>query len=900
MGYQLGVDIGTTFTAAAIHHDGDAQVLPLSTESALVPSLVGLHPEGPVVVGTSAAALADYDESLVASAFKRRMGDPTPIEVAGTPHDASWYMACALAWVADNASHQRGERPQVVAVTHPANWHSHKITRMQQAIVGANLDPESTVLLTEPEAAAIGYAAEHDVAVGETMVVYDLGGGTFDTAVLRREATGFTILGRPQGMERLGGLDFDAAIYRYVTDRLGPAFNKLDRSDPAISRQLARLRQDCISAKEALSFHTRADVAVAVGPLRQQVELTRSNFESLIHPVLMESIGAVRRLLHSAELDNRQISRILLAGGSSRIPLVAEVISSELGRSVAVDAEPKHIVALGAAHAAARSVPTEAAARQPVSNTNGATPPKPPVERATRAQPETPLSNSLELSLESETATNHNGSTPTPTPAPTPAAPTQIAEPASQPMRPADPTPSRPNRSVPATRRPPTVIADGDNVRPATPAPEHRGEPKTDVVAPASRQTPQPKAETPVAQPIPETNDEPSSPTPTVAAPQPVIGDRSAGTGAPPASPERGDNHMLGTTTAAFTPKPSRRRRLTYLAVAAILLIVMVGTAVVLRGILNNDQPQEAGGSSTSLAEPGSWPSTITMSIKTVPGVNIEQLVVVQILEDELGIDIDVRPSSDYVGVVDDLSSGTAGLGILDAFNYSIATGAGSEIEPAAVQTDEPGDPGYTHSYGLTAIDNDNVRSLDEFSSGVVCFADRDSLSGFRMPASGLKTVGVDLSSASSPVTVQIAGSETSAVRFIADGTCPVGFVSSEAIADLLLDGDLPGLADATGEVGETNPSAATLKVVWQSPKIMNGPMAMSSSLPQSLREAISETLANKANRQWAAANGYCRDSDASCTINSNNGWGYAPTTDVDFDGMRQLCRPGAGNACRP
>jgi plastocyanin len=220
-----------------------------------------------------------------------------------------------------------------------------------QALRLADLTDAQTI--TEPEAAAISYASAERVEPGSVVAVYDLGGGTFDAAVLKKVGTGFEIMGTPEGVEHLGGIDFDQAIFGHVSEAVGGALEELDPSDPAALQAAGRLRGEIVDAKEALSTDTEASIPVTLPNLQTQVRLTRAEFEAMIRPSITESIAALRRALASAGVQADDVSRVLLVGGSSRIPLVSEMVSAELGRPVAVDAHPKHAIPLGAALAAA-------------------------------------------------------------------------------------------------------------------------------------------------------------------------------------------------------------------------------------------------------------------------------------------------------------------------------------------------------------------------------------------------------------------------------------------------------------------------------------------------------------------------------------------------------------------
>ena len=200
---------------------------------------------------------------------------------------------------------------------------------------------------TEPEAAAAQYAAQTRVAPGDKVAVYDLGGGTFDACVLEKTDTGFRALGTPEGVEHLGGVDFDEAVLRHVLGALGAGAAALDPEDPAVTVGLARLRRDCVEAKEALSTDVDTLVPVALPGLSTTVRITRAEFELMIRPALTETVAAMGRALQSAQVEPGTLRSILLVGGSSRIPLVSEMLHREFTVPTALDTHPKHDVALG-------------------------------------------------------------------------------------------------------------------------------------------------------------------------------------------------------------------------------------------------------------------------------------------------------------------------------------------------------------------------------------------------------------------------------------------------------------------------------------------------------------------------------------------------------------------------
>ena len=350
--YQVGIDLGTTYTAAAVFRDGAATIFTLGTRNAAIPSVVLLREDGTILTGDAAERRAMSEPERVVREFKRRLGDTTPLIVGGKPHTAEALTAMLLRSVIDDVRAREGGEPSRIVITHPANWGTYKRDLLKQAVSSTGLDASVVGFLTEPEAAALSYAAQERIDPGEVVAVYDLGGGTFDAAVLRRTPEGFSVLGKPEGIERLGGIDFDAAVFSHVTGGLGTALAELDREDPAALAAMARLRQDCVEAKEALSSDTDATIPVLLPNFQTEVRITRQEFETLVRPSLFDSIDGMKRAVESAGIEMSEVSRVLLVGGSSRIPLVSLMVTSELGRPVAVDAHPKHAIAIGAAFAA--------------------------------------------------------------------------------------------------------------------------------------------------------------------------------------------------------------------------------------------------------------------------------------------------------------------------------------------------------------------------------------------------------------------------------------------------------------------------------------------------------------------------------------------------------------------
>ena len=318
-----------------------------------MPSVVYLGADQTVLVGEPAVRRSASDPLRVVREFKRRIGDPVPLMVGGAPVSADTLTSMVLRAVVQQVVALESGPPDHAVVTHPANWGPYKIDCLWQAIRMATLDQLCPVsLMSEPEAAAAYYASTERLEPGEVIAVYDLGGGTFDAAVLRRTATGWEFLAPAEGIERLGGIDFDEAVLAHVNSATNGRLQALDPTDTAAMAALLRLRSDCVDAKEALSSDIDATIRVAFPDYQAEVRITRAEFEAMIEPSVRVSVDALRRVLRSAGVEPDRLRAVLLVGGSSRIPIVSQIIGQSLHVPVAVDAHPKHSVALGAAHAA--------------------------------------------------------------------------------------------------------------------------------------------------------------------------------------------------------------------------------------------------------------------------------------------------------------------------------------------------------------------------------------------------------------------------------------------------------------------------------------------------------------------------------------------------------------------
>ncbi|MDQ3906101.1 MAG: Hsp70 family protein, partial [Actinomycetota bacterium] len=368
MGYWLGIDVGGTVTAAAVcRRDTPAEVVTLASGSATVPSVLYLSEQGQVVVGDAAQRRAVTDPDRVVRGFTGRIGDEVPMVIGGHAYSAAQLTAMVVGWVVDRVAAQQGGPAAAVVVTHPASWGDYKRTVLAAALADAGLS--EVQLCCDPIAAATA------AGNGQTIAVYDLGGTAFDATVVRTSPAGdTTIVGRPQSVSQLGGAHFDDAVFGHVLGAV-PALARLDPEDPATLAATAELRHACTRATQALSADTEVTIPVTVPGINTHVRLHRTEFDDLIRPYLGETLQALRHALHTAQLEPQDLDAVVLVGGSARIPLVAQLVSTELDQPVTIDTDPATTVARGAATLAARTDDTHTFAAERTADPRDALPP---------------------------------------------------------------------------------------------------------------------------------------------------------------------------------------------------------------------------------------------------------------------------------------------------------------------------------------------------------------------------------------------------------------------------------------------------------------------------------------------------------------------------------------------
>lgn len=350
----VGIDLGTTNSEIAALVGDRVEVL-VCGRSRILPSCVGLTPSGELLVGHSARnQQVVYPERTIRS-IKRLMGSSEPIAIADrhfTPPEASSFILRELVSWADVALRRKVKK---AVITVPAYFSDAERNATREA--GALAGLEVVRILNEPTAASLAYGYGHSAGDQRIVMVYDLGGGTFDVSIVRTEASVTEVLAT-HGNTRLGGDDIDEMIVnrllREFRDRHGVELE----ADNITAR--ARLRVAAEQAKCELSSgpyaRIREEALAQVGglPLHLDFELARDEFESMIRPIVESTLDSVSRAMEDAHLQPGDLHAVLLVGGSTRIPLVSEVLARFTGITPTQEVHPELCVALGAGILAAR------------------------------------------------------------------------------------------------------------------------------------------------------------------------------------------------------------------------------------------------------------------------------------------------------------------------------------------------------------------------------------------------------------------------------------------------------------------------------------------------------------------------------------------------------------------
>jgi len=349
VGFNLGVDLGTTFVAAAISDQSQIEMVTLGDRSVVTPSVVCVREDGTVVTGEAASRRAASNPGRVAREFKRRLGDPTPIRLADSNYTATELLGMLLRDVVAKVTEAEGAAPERVMLTHPANWGAFRRGLFEEVPRLAGLTETSTI--TEPEAAAAYYAASRQLGSGDLVAVYDLGGGTFDVSILEIGDGVFEVKST-NGDTFLGGEDFDMRLVSYLADQ----FQKEQGIDLRRDKlALQRLKEAAEAAKIELSSTTQTEInlpyitADQTGPKHLTLKLTRSKFEALVDDLIQKTVEPCRLALKDAGLTAGEINEVVLVGGMTRMPKVQEVVKQFFGKEPHKGVNPDEVVAVGAA-----------------------------------------------------------------------------------------------------------------------------------------------------------------------------------------------------------------------------------------------------------------------------------------------------------------------------------------------------------------------------------------------------------------------------------------------------------------------------------------------------------------------------------------------------------------------
>jgi molecular chaperone HscC len=343
----IGIDLGTTNSAAAFLGPDGPQIIPNAVGGRLTPSVVGVDGRGEVLVGAAARELQVLRPERCASLFKRHMGTDHATSLAGrtfTPEELSGLVLRSLKADADAFF---GKPVARAVITVPAYFND----RQRKATIAAGKIAGFTVerILNEPTAAAIAYGF-HDAGEDKKLLVFDLGGGTFDVSVVEL-FDGTLEVKSSAGESALGGEDFTRAVAARLLEARGVGFERAEARTP---NKVSRLIQQCERAKCLLSREESATVRVPdddgeFGPNSADVAVTREQLEKWVSPILARIELPVRRVMGDAKLARDQLDEVILVGGATRMPLVVRRVAELLGKDPRRRLNPDEVVALGAA-----------------------------------------------------------------------------------------------------------------------------------------------------------------------------------------------------------------------------------------------------------------------------------------------------------------------------------------------------------------------------------------------------------------------------------------------------------------------------------------------------------------------------------------------------------------------
>mgnify|MGYP002521672481 FL=1 len=349
MGKIIGIDLGTTNSCVAVMEGNEPTVITNSEGGRTTPSVVAVTKTGERLVGQVAKRQAVANAENTIQSIKRKMGTNEKVELGGKSYSPQEISAMILQKLKADAEAYLGTKVDQAVITVPAYFNDSQRQATKDAGKIAGL--EVLRIINEPTAAALAYGLDKGENKHQKILVYDLGGGTFDVSILELGDGVFEVLST-NGNTHLGGDDFDNAIIKLLVDDF-KAQNGIDLSLDKMAMQ--RLKEAAEKAKIDLSSSTSASInlpfitADATGPKHLEYTLTRAKFESLIDGYIKESLDKVQAALTDAKLSKDQIDKVILVGGSSRIPAVQEAIKNFMGKEPFKGINPDECVAIGAA-----------------------------------------------------------------------------------------------------------------------------------------------------------------------------------------------------------------------------------------------------------------------------------------------------------------------------------------------------------------------------------------------------------------------------------------------------------------------------------------------------------------------------------------------------------------------
>jgi molecular chaperone DnaK len=345
----IGIDLGTTNSCVAVREGDDTVVIPNSEGGRTTPSVVAVTKDGERIVGQVAkrGAIANPDNTIIS--IKRKMGQDTKVSMGGKQYTPQEISAMILTKLKTDAEAYLGAKVTKAVITVPAYFNDSQRQATKDAGKIAGL--EVLRIINEPTAAALAYGLDKDKNAHQKVLVYDLGGGTFDVSILELGDGVFEVLAT-NGDTKLGGDDFDQRIIDLLVSDF-KAKNGIDLSKDKMAMQ--RLKQAAEKAKIDLSGMTKTTISEAyitadqTGPKHLEYELTRAKFEDITADLIEKSMKSVDACMKDAKLSFSDIAKVILVGGSTRIPAVVEKLKAKTGHEPFKGVNPDECVAVGAA-----------------------------------------------------------------------------------------------------------------------------------------------------------------------------------------------------------------------------------------------------------------------------------------------------------------------------------------------------------------------------------------------------------------------------------------------------------------------------------------------------------------------------------------------------------------------